>query len=698
MELDSRLSLKEIIPCRNVAELLSQEDLDKIAQQVIEDYKRDLESRGDWEIKNAEALKLALQIVEMKTTPWPNCANVKFPLVTIAAMQGHAREYPALIYGTEIVKCRVVGNDPDGEKTARAYRVASHMSYQILEEDTNWENEMDRVILTKYIVGSAFKKIYYDPVLGHNVSDGVLAQHLVIPYNAKSIEKASRLTHVIPLSKNDIYERVARGTFLDIINPEVVPVPKEETELDIVSDTIQGQHSVLGDSDEPTITLEQHRYLDLDGDGYKEPYIVTVSEVDKKVLRIVARFYEDDITYGTNQNKERVVFHIRPNHYFVKYSMLPSPDGGIYDLGFGAMIGPLNHVVNTIFNQQLDASTMRALGAGFLGRGAKLRRGQNQFNPGEFKQTDSANIKNDVVLIPTPTPDMSALKLLEIVLAYSEKISGATDIMSGQNIGQNTPANTAMELVKQGSMIFNSIFKRTYRSLRDEFRMLYRLNQVFINQNKNFAELTNGKSAMIMKDDYKGPDTDIAPSADPNIASVEKRMQQAVFLKQASMQGPGYKALAIERRMLEAAQIPYLSEVWDENVPAQQDPKMLLEQQKLQLEAQRIQADTQYKMLTLLQEADKIRAEIIELHARAEQELAQAKGVESGQAVALIQAQIAERKNQMDGNLKAAQVTREILDSMVQLKGVTDGAKSVQTASQSGGTSGVATPSNNQGS
>ena len=41
--------------------------------------------------------------------------------------------------------------------------------------------------------------------------------------------------------------------------------------------------------------LEQHRLLDLDGDGYEEPYIVTIHKTSHKVARIVADFGEDDI-------------------------------------------------------------------------------------------------------------------------------------------------------------------------------------------------------------------------------------------------------------------------------------------------------------------------------------------------------------------------------------------------------------------
>jgi chaperonin GroES len=697
MELHARLNVAELEKEPNIATLLDAEDLVTIGQRVIHDYDIDLQSRHEWEEKNAESLKLAMQIVEQKTDPWPDCANVKFPLITIAAMQCHAREYPALISGTEIVKCRVIGDDKDGKKTARARRVAAHMSFQVLEEDSDWEEQMDRVMLTKPIVGTAFKKIYFDPALGHNVSEMILAQDLVIPYKAKSLAKAPRKTHVIPFSKNTIYERVAQGLFLNVLDKESQPASQPITPLQVVSDQIQGQHEVMGDADTDRTVLEQHRLLDLDGDGYAEPYIVTVDLQSKQVLRITARFFKDAIEY---KQKGGAILRIRAEEHFIKYGMLPSPDGGIYDLGFGALLGPLNHTVNTIINQLLDAGTLSTLGGGFLGRGARLRRGQTSFKPGEWKQVDGTGVdlQKSVVKLPAPEPSGVLFQLLGLLVNYGERITGSTDIMSGQNVGQNTPASTAQELVKQGSVIFNSIFKRTYRSLRDEFRMLYRLNQIYLENETSFENLSSGTNAMILLEDYQGKDTDIRPAADPNVASVEKRVQQAMFLKQASMNGPGYKRVAVERRLLEAVAIPYLSEVWDENEPMPPQPKVALEQMKLEFEKLKLKSDMQYKIMELMQQERKIDAEVKELEAKAALEMAQAQGEQAGKMIALINTQIAQQKMKQDGLIQTVRVVKELMDSLAQAQqqGGKDGG--IQNPMPAGGMGSMASSPSNEGS
>lgn len=697
MNIKQPLKIDTLIKSKNIAELLAEEDLVTIAQRVIHDYDIDLESRADWETRNADSLKLALQLTTQKSIPWPNCANVMYPLITMAAMQCHAREYPALIVGSEPVKCRVVGRDERGLKTLRAGRVSAHMSYQLLEEDTNWEEEMDRVLFTKGIIGSAFKKVYYDPALQHNVAEGVLAQDLVIPYKAKSLEKASRITQKIELSRNTIYERVARGIYLDLQTEQGQQTRDTTTEQQQVSDTLQGQTPASGDFDTPLLVLEQHRYLDLDGDGYEEPYIVTVEKESKKIRRIVARYFKDSITTRKVLGEVKILY-IKPQHFYVKYGMLPSPDGGIYDIGFGALLGSINHTVNTVINQLLDQGTLATLGGGFLGRGAKLRRGQAQFLPGEWKQVDGSgnDLKNSVVPLPINPPSQVLFSLLGLLINAGERVVGTTEIMTGDNIGQNTPAQTAQEMVKQGSVVFGGIFKRTYRSLKKEFQLWYRLNQIYIEDNQSFTDLTTGNDAMVMPEDYQGSENEVKPSADPNISSVEKRVQQAMFLKQMSASGPGYIPLAIEKRLLEAAQIPYLSEVWDGQSPPPANPKVQAEQARLEFDMMKLKADMQYKQLALMLEAQKVSAEIQELQARAAQEMANAEGMQAGHMIALLNAEIGAKKHQQDGLLQTIKVIKELVDStQVAQQGGKDGG--VQVSTDQGGMGAMAAQPGNQG-
>ena len=238
----------------NVAELLSKDDLEKIGLDVVEGYDYDKLSRAEWEVRYEQALKLAAQVMERKTFPWPGAANIKYPLLTMACLQFSSRSYPVLVPPVEAVKCRAVGYDEDGEKSKRAERISKHMSYQVLEQMTDWEEHMDRLLVMIPITGTEFKKTYFDPANGSNVSCHVMAKDLVVNYWAKSLETAIRKTHVLYMTKNDVRERILRGIFLE----EDLGEPDTRTDsVNQTSDNIQGITDIDQKS-RPYTILEQH--------------------------------------------------------------------------------------------------------------------------------------------------------------------------------------------------------------------------------------------------------------------------------------------------------------------------------------------------------------------------------------------------------------------------------------------------------
>jgi chaperonin GroES len=96
----------------DISELFSSDQLSTLARDVVDDYERDLADNADWRDKADKAMKRAAQEDrEAKDYPWPNAANVKFPMLTVAALQFNARAYPAIVKGDEAVSVKVVGRD-----------------------------------------------------------------------------------------------------------------------------------------------------------------------------------------------------------------------------------------------------------------------------------------------------------------------------------------------------------------------------------------------------------------------------------------------------------------------------------------------------------------------------------------------------------------------------------------------------------
>ena len=603
MELESKLDLDVIQDSKNLCDELTDEDLDKIGNEVVRSFDVDKQSRRKWEMKMEDATKLALQLTETKSYPWPNAANVKFPLLTIASLQFQSRAYPSLVKAPDLVKYRVQGKD-DGQKAARAQRISSHMSYQLLEQDEGWEEDQDKAFLALPILGCVFKKSFYDPIKEHNRSTLVLPKNLVVHYYARSIEDCERKTEIFELYDREIRERELRGTFKENeYGPHDIEELKEEHER-------QGLSPPSDDDDRARVFLEQHRYLDLDGDGYKEPYVVTVEKGSKKVARIVARI--ESITteqsvkieelqtrmkalaqgvpnvpdnqatpeqrmqamrvletiQGMQEEVEALakekpkVLSIKPVEHYTKYSFIPSPDGGFYDLGFGALLSPINDSVNTILNQLIDAGSLQNSNSGFLGKGARIKGGKVRFSPNEWKRVNVAgsSLRDSIVPLPVNQPSDVLFNLLSLLINYAERIGSVTDAMMGENPGQNTPAYNMSAMLEQGLQVFNGIFKRVYRSQRSEFRKLFKLNGLYLDQEEYFSY--QDSDSKILQTDYTADAKDLIPAADPNAFSSKEKMMKAQAVRENAMTVPGYDRIKVEQRFLEAMDIPDAAEVF----------------------------------------------------------------------------------------------------------------------------------------
>lgn len=672
MKLKDKFNINDLVYEANIAELLCKEDLATIGLTIVKDFENDLISRSSWEKRTEASLKLALQVAETKNFPWPNASNVKFPLITIAALQYHARSYPVLIDGDLPVKCRVVGDDKDGLRALRSTRVEQHMSYQLLEEDEDWESEMDKVLITQPIIGCAFKKTYYDPIRKHNISENVLAKDLVVNYWTKSLETANRVTHILQMSKNEIYERVARGLWCDVSEGRQQSFSSVMTGngLQSAQDKAQGMSPPEpNDTSTPIEILEQHCHIDFDDDGYAEPYIVYVRRDNKTVARIVARYTDADI----ERNDKDVILSIKAEQYFTKYPFVPSPDGGFYDLGFGVLLGPLNESINTIVNQLVDAGTMSNTAGGFLSRGIKLRGGNYSFNPMEWKHVDTTgdDLRKGIVPLPVREPSQVLFTLLNLLINYGERIGGSVDILSGQNPGQNTPAETTRTMAEQGMKIFNGIFKRTHRSLKQEFRKLYRLNQIFVTDNTQYV--SNAKSqGIVLASDYDGPVTDVMPTADPSVTSDAQRVAQANVVAQRVAATPGlYNRYESEYTLLKAMKITNIDKILPDPkgpnaVPPPQNPKIQIEQMKMQAKQAESELAMKMGLLKLMSEAELNQAKIEKLKAEAESIKVGVATEGEKMRIQEINSQIALQRERREGILGSIETMNKVYSSMME--------------------------------
>lgn len=641
LKLENSLTLdREAILSPNLCDRFSDDDLRLLGSWCYNGYKADEASRHRWMQRNEAGMDLALQIQKDKTFPWPNCSNVAFPLVTIAALQFHARAYPAIVNGKDLVKCEVFAGDDDPEAEIRADRIARHMSWQLLYEDKDWEEQMDKALLNVSIVGTVFKKTYHDPARGHNVSEMVLAKNLVLDYWAKSVEHCPRKTELVPMGRNDIYSGIKMGIYRDVSGQSwyMNPAMQQTSQARTAQDNRQGLTPPASDETSSWVIHEQHVSVDLDQDGYAEPYIITYESTTQTVLRIVSRVEDERQIQRTPAGE---IIRIVADEYYSKIPFIPSPDGGIYDMGFGVFLGPLNEAVNSLVNMLLDCGTLQTTGGGFLGRGAKIRGGAYTFAPFEWKRVDSTgdDLRKSIFPLPVNAPSDVLFQLLSLLINYTSRVSGTTDIMVGENPGQNTPAETSRTMVEMGQKIYSAIFKRVWRATKTEFQRLYHLNSIFLALDKKHPY-------GVTIDDYKGRLETISPVADPDITSDTLRIQQASAVRAASLEVPGYNRDLVEKRFLRALRVDAVDQIYTgtANLPPTEDPKVALQKLKEEAATQRLMLELQSRQqefaATLLEEQRLNNAKIVELFARAQQAGANAQSEEAYAQVALINAEI----------------------------------------------------------
>ena len=572
--------IRMLVESTNIAENLDKDKLHKIGADALEGYTLDKQSRQAWEQQLDEWTKLATQHREDKTFPWAKASNVKYPLLTTAAMQFGARAYPSLVPSDgKVVKAQVIGKDMDGQKYELADRVSTYMSYQIMHEITGWEEGMDKLLITLPVLGTIFKKTYWDSVKKKIASDMILPQNLVVNYWAKSLKDAERVSQIVELSPRILKERQQSKIFLDV-DLGTAPTP------------IGKQGAPAQDKTTPFTVIEQHTYLDLDEDGYQEPYIVTFHLETGKVLRIVARFDDNTIFY-TDEGK---IAKIEPIEYYTKFGFIPNPDGGFYDLGFGILLGPINESVNTLINQLIDSGTLNNLQSGFLGKGLKMRMGETKFQPGEWKAVNSTgdDLKKQIVPLPSKEPSNVLFQLMGSLITSGKELASIAEIFVGKMPGQNTPATTTMATVEQGMKVFTAVYKRIYRSLGEEFKKVFSLNATYLNPETYEAVL----GITVGPKDFNEKEYKICPGADPTAVSQTEKLLKAQGLMEMLPLGI-LDPVKVGLRILEAQEQPNYQDLLNPQVaqtgqlPQQPDPKLLESQAKIEAMGQASQIKQQ---------------------------------------------------------------------------------------------------------
>jgi hypothetical protein len=510
----------------NLAELLPDDVLGKLGSELAENYSTYKAARSDWEDSYTKGLDLLGFKYENPTQPFQGASGATHPVLAEAVTQFQAQAYKELLPATGPVNTRVIGL-ANRQKEDQSVRVKEFMNYQLMDVMKEYEPEFDQMLFYLPLSGSAFKKVYYDELLGRAVSKFVPADDILVPYTATSISDSEAVIHVIKMSENDLRKKQVAGFYVDI---ELQPGYNEETEVEKKERELEG---VKRTRDEDIFTiLEIHTDLDLEGfedkdstgeeTGIRLPYIVTLELGSREILSIRRNYAAEDPLK-------------KKQEYFVHFKFLPGM--GFYGFGLIHMIGGLSRTATTALRQLLDAGTLSNLPSGFKQRGIRVRDEAQSIQPGEFRDVDApgGNIKDAFMPLPFKEPSATLLQLMGTVVAAGQRFASIADMQVGDG-NQQAAVGTTIALLERGSRVMSAIHKRLYVAMKSEFNLLAGVFKTYLPKEYPYDVVGGQRNIMVADFDDK---VDIIPVADPNIFSQSQRISLAQTELQLAQSNPG---------------------------------------------------------------------------------------------------------------------------------------------------------------
>ena len=533
---------------RNLAEDMDEDELEEIAAKIIDNFEADKESRSEWESMFERGFDLLGLKLEEASEPFEGACTAVHPILIESAVKFQSKATQELFPPAGPVKSQIVG-DVTEEKQEQANRVKEFMNYQVTDQITEYFDEFERMLFHLPLIGSAFKKTYFDQGLNRPVSEFVPIDQFYISYYATDLRRADRYTHVIYRSPVEMQRDIAAGMYADVDLPDA-SMP-EQTPMAQKMDTILGL-SPSSQNDPQYVLLEQHCYLDLpkqfhgDNDGLSLPYIVTIEQKTRRVLSIRRNYDIKD------KRREKKIF-------FTHYRFVPG--FGFYGLGLIHFLGNLTMTATAAMRGLVDAGQFANLPGGFKAKGLRMVGDNDPIAPGEWKEVEAVGNDLSKMIIPLPykEPSQTLFQMLGFVSNAAQKFADSTEQIVSDAASYG-PVGTTMALLEASSKFFSAIHKRLHKSQKDEFKILGRINYEYLPE-ESLVDIPEN-TLTIYKSDFDGR-IDIIPVSDPNIPSNAHRMMMAQMALQLAQQSPPgmFDMEELNRSILQSANLPNLDKI-----------------------------------------------------------------------------------------------------------------------------------------
>jgi len=521
----------------NIAEFMENGELEVLASELIQYFNSDKESRKDWEQTYTKGLdQLGLKIEE-RTLPWQGACGVFHPLLTESVVRFQAETITEIFPAKGPVDVRIVGSI-DQESQDQSVRVKDYLNYLLTDKMTEYRTETEKLLFNLPLAGSAFRKIYFDPMLDRPASMFVPAEDFVVSYGASDLTTCDRATHIMKKSTNDIKKLQVIGFYKDVDLQE----PSDDlTNIQSKYNELTGERQTYENDNRHTI-LEMMVDLDLKGfedrkdgkvTGIALPYVITLDYQSNKILAIRRNFIEDDPLKKRRQ-------------HFVHYQYLPGM--GFYGFGLVHLIGGIAKSATSLLRQLVDAGTLSNLPGGLKSRGLRIKGDDTPIMPGEFRDVDvpGGAIKDNITFLPYKEPSTTLYSLLQNIVEEGRRFASLAD-MKVSDMNNQAPVGTTLALLERSLKVIGSVQSRIHNSMKHELRILSKIIYDFGPTEYPY----NIKGKELLKEDFDGR-VDVIPVSDPNASTKAQKIMQYQAALQLSQQAPQmYNMEELHRQMLD---------------------------------------------------------------------------------------------------------------------------------------------------
>jgi len=508
----------------NLALYMDDTALNGVGEMLLSGVEEDRQSRAEWETTMSEGIKLMGLKIEDRQTPFKGACGVYDPLLAEAVVRWQAVACGELLPAAGPVKTQVIGVANE-QLDAQASRVKDFMNLYLTELAPEFYEEFDQMLFWLALVGSTFKKVYQDRLLGRPVSRFVLPDNFIVAYGTTDLETSPRYCHITPMTRRNFRLAQLAGVYRDIKVGDPQPDDTDQTPIQAQVDGVQGVEPGAEGTEEYKI-YEVYADLNLEGyeneDGIPLPYIVTIEEGSRKVLSIYRNYEEDDPTFQRESS-------------FVHYKLMPGV--GFYGLGYAHLLGNSAKTATSIRRQLIDAATLNNFPGGLRVKGMRLDDNNIGIGPTEFREIDTGGmpIQNAIMTMPYKEPSQVSLALLKETYESARNLANTAEIAVGEG-RQDAPVGTTVALMEAATRLQSATLKRAHKAFNRELKMIANLFGKYLPDEPYPFPVRGGMSA-IMREDFSN-NIDVIPVSDPNISSSAQRMMRAEALLRFATQQP----------------------------------------------------------------------------------------------------------------------------------------------------------------